>query len=56
MLRAFTAKKQAAIEDFVVILQKSTQKDPSGCLAVIDATLVERLHTEISGTDNAFLQ
>jgi len=51
MLRTFDQPEIR--EDFVVILQKATSKDPSGCLAVIDSSLIEQLHSELASEDNS---
>jgi hypothetical protein len=48
MLTSMEKTTSEVREDFVVILQKTTTKDPTSCLAVIDSALIEKLHSELS--------
>jgi len=44
MTQSEVAGAASALEDYVVILQKATTRDPASIISLIDSRLVERLH------------
>ena len=45
-------KQASSAEDFVVILQKTTSRDPAGTINLLDSRLVEHLHSYIENSNS----
>ena len=44
MTNSEVAGAASALEDYVVILQKATARDPTSIISLVDSRLVEKLH------------